>query len=126
MSERFYLESHEWVTHADDIVTLGVSDFAQEQLNDIVFVELPEVGRTVEPGEAIAVLESCKTAADVYTPVEGEIVEVNELLTKSPETVNQSPLNDGWLIKIKTSGFDPGSNDKLQSEEKYSSYVAAL
>ena len=112
-----FLSSHEWFRVEDDIVIVGVSDFAQRQLNDLVFVELPEVGRVVEKKEAIVVLESCKTASDVYSPVEGEIVEVNEALADQPELVNQSPFEDGWLFKVRVEDFDPDEPEYLSQEE---------
>jgi glycine cleavage system H protein len=99
-----YLKSHEWFSVADGVATVGVSDFAQEQLNDVVFVELPEVGRTVAKGESCCVLESCKAASDVYSPVAGEVVAANDALGDAPEKVNKAPLGDGWLFKVKLDG----------------------
>jgi glycine cleavage system H protein len=98
-----FAETHEWITVNGDIGTVGISDHAQKELGDIVFVELPKVGKTVKVGEEAAVLESTKAAADVYSPVSGTILEVNAKLSTASEMVNQSPENEGWLFKIKLS-----------------------
>lgn len=110
-----FLKSHEWLHVDGDVATVGVSDFAQQALNDVVFVELPDVGRSVTKGDAVAVLESCKAAADVYAPVSGEIIEVNDALGSRPEIVNQSPFGDGWLFKVRVAGFDPADPDYLDA-----------
>ena len=101
-----YTKEHEWVRLEGDVLTLGITDFAQDQLTDIVFVELPAVGRTVKAGEALVVLESVKSVADVFAPCAGEVVEVNTALEANPERVNESPYADGWLAKLKTAGAD--------------------
>lgn len=98
-----FSETHEWIELNDQIGTVGVSNFAQKELGDIVYVELPQVGKTVKAGEAAAVLESTKAAADVYSPVSGLIVEVNTALSAASEKVNESPEKEGWLFKIKVS-----------------------
>jgi glycine cleavage system H protein len=99
-----YLESHEWARlESDGTVTVGISDHAQSALGDLVFVEVPEIGKTVEKGAATAVVESVKAASDVYSPVSGEIVAVNEALSGAPELVNQDPYGQGWLFKVKPS-----------------------
>ena len=96
-----YAKTHEWTRENDDgSVTVGISDSAQDQLGDMVFIELPEVGQTVTAAEACAVVESVKAASDVYAPVGGEIVEVNEALVDSPETVNQDAYGEGWLFRL--------------------------
>lgn len=96
-----YAKSHEWVRSDDGgVVTVGITDHAQDQLGDVVFVELPEVGRKVKAGDAVAVIESVKTASDIYAPVSGEITAVNDALDARPETVNDSPYENGWLFKI--------------------------
>lgn len=96
-----YAKSHEWVRTDDgDVVTVGITDHAQDQLGDVVFVELPEVGRQVKAGDTVAVIESVKTASDIYAPVTGEITAVNDALDAKPETVNESPYGDGWLFRI--------------------------
>jgi glycine cleavage system H protein len=97
-----YLESHEWArAEADGTVTVGVSDHAQGALGDLVFVEVPEVGRALTKGEAAAVVESVKAASDVYSPVSGEVVAANDALSGAPELVNQDPYGQGWLFKVK-------------------------
>lgn len=98
-----YLDSHEWI--ADD-GTVGITDFAQDQLGDVVFVELPEVGDEVDAGEQVAVVESVKTASDIYAPVAGVITAVNEALDGSPELINEAPYGDGWLFKIEPANAD--------------------
>lgn len=102
-SDLRYSEEHEWVLVEGDIATIGISDFAQQQLGDVVFVELPEVGRTVARGAEIAVVESVKAASEIYAPITGEVVEVNEALSDEPAMVNQSPEDDGWFFKIRLS-----------------------
>lgn len=103
-SELRYAETHEWVRSQEDgIVTVGITDHAQHLLGDLVFVELPEVGRVVTAAEGCAVVESVKAASDVYSPVDGVIVEVNELLADNPELINQDPYEEGWILRIKTS-----------------------
>lgn len=99
-----YLASHEWVrVEADGTLTVGISDHAQAALGDLVFVETPDVGRTLKAGEAFAVVESVKAASDVYSPVSGEVLAVNEALGATPELINQAPYGDGWLMKIRPS-----------------------
>lgn len=99
-----YASSHEWVRIDDDgIATVGISDHAQEELTDLVYLELPEVGREVEAGEEIAVVESVKSASDIYSPIGGEVVEVNTKAEESPATINADPYGDGWLFRLKVS-----------------------
>ncbi|MBB6098657.1 glycine cleavage system H protein [Deinobacterium chartae] len=95
-----YLKSHEWVRVDGNIATVGITDFAQDQLGDVVYVELPQVGRTVSAGESVAVVESVKTASDIYSPASGTVIEVNDDLEGSPERVNESPYEGGWLFKV--------------------------
>ena len=104
MAERYYTESHEWVQAEGDVATVGITDFAQSQLGDVVFLELPSVGRMLEAGDSFGVVESVKAASDLYSPVSGSVVEVNEALSDNPETVNRDPLGDGWLIKVRLNG----------------------
>lgn len=111
-----YLESHEWAKIEDDgTVTVGISDHAQELLGDIVFVELPQVGSSIEKQADVAVVESVKAASDVYSPISGEIIATNENLENAPETVNSSPYDDGWFFKIKPTNIDEVS-DLLDAE----------
>src|SRR6267143_1589225 len=100
-SDLKYAKSHEWVKGAGEVATVGISDFAQQELTDVVFVELPQVGRRVSAGEACAVVESVKTASDIYSPVGGEITEVNKALSDDPGLVNRDPYGAGWFFKIK-------------------------
>lgn len=105
-----YAPSHEWLSPADGgVATVGITDYAQDQLGDVVFVELPEVGRQVEAGESVAVIESVKTASDIYAPVAGEVVEVNQALVDTPETINGDPYGQGWLFKLRPSQADAGA-----------------
>ncbi|MGC3980021.1 MAG: glycine cleavage system protein GcvH [Steroidobacteraceae bacterium] len=97
-----YVSSHEWVrTEADGTVTVGISDHAQAALGDLVFVETPEVGRKLSAGEAFAVVESVKAASDVYSPVSGEVIAANDALSATPESINQAPYGDGWIMKLR-------------------------
>lgn len=96
-----YARSHEWISEAEEgVVTVGITDFAQDQLGDVVFVELPRVGTRVSAGDPTAVVESVKTASDIYAPLDGEVVEVNEALEKAPEAINEDPYGSGWLFRL--------------------------
>lgn len=113
-----YTDSHEWIElGTDGIATVGVSDFAQKELGDIVYVELPTIGKKVIAGQEAAVLESTKAAADVYSPASGEIVKVNEKLGQEPELVNKAPEKEGWLFKVKISS--PSELDLLMEKADY-------
>ncbi|HLH69345.1 MAG TPA: glycine cleavage system protein GcvH [Candidatus Dormibacteraeota bacterium] len=113
MAERYYTETHEWVTVDGGVATVGITDFAQAQLGDVVFIELPRVGRLLEAGDAFGVIESVKAASDLYCPVSGTVLEVNESLNDHPERVNQDPYGQGWLIRIEVSGgLGPGLLDE--------------
>lgn len=112
-----YTEEHEWVLVEDDLVTVGITDFAQDSLGDIVFVELPEIGMKVEAGKAFGVVESVKAVSDIYSPITGEVVEVNEELPDTPEILNTSPYEDGWMVKIRLS--DPAELDDLLDADAY-------
>ena len=118
-----YTTSHEWAKAEDGVVTVGVTDYAQHELTDIVFIELPELGVEVKAGEACCVVESTKVASDIYAPVSGKIVAVNEDLVDSPNFVNESPYEKGWLFKIEAS--DLGELDNLKSHSDYADLVAA-
>ena len=102
-SELRYAKSHEWVRQAGDVVTVGITDHAQQELTDVVFVELPEVGRQLQAGEACAVVESVKTASDLYAPVSGEVIEVNQVVIDNPGLANSSPFDDGWFFRLRLS-----------------------
>ncbi len=112
-----YLETHEWARKDDDEVIVGISDYAQSTLSDVVYVELPEIGETIAKGDQLGVVESVKAAGDVYAPMSGEVVAVNEALEDAPELVNESPLGDGWLVRVKPS--DPGEWGGLLDVEAY-------
>jgi len=104
VADRYYTETHEWVQVDGDVATVGITDFAQSQLGDVVFLELPSVGRMLEAGDSFGVVESVKAASDLYSPVAGVVVEVNEALSDTPETVNREPYDGGWLIKVRLNG----------------------
>ncbi|MGB0748040.1 MAG: glycine cleavage system protein GcvH [Magnetospiraceae bacterium] len=124
MAKTKYSKDHEWVEVADGIATVGISDYAQEQLGDVVFVELPNVDREVDQGDEIAVIESVKAASELYAPVSGTVVEINEDLAEDPAVINADPLGEGWFLKISLS--DPSEIDDLMSEDDYQSYVDGL
>jgi len=105
-SELKFLSSHEWVLIEGDVATVGVSDYAQESLGDLVFVELPEVGTVIAAGDSVAVIESVKAASDSYAPVSGEVIEVNSELEDSPERINDDPYGDGWMYRVKMEDLD--------------------
>lgn len=111
-----FTETHEWVEAEGELLKIGISDHAQNQLGDIVYVELPEVGRTFEKGEEILVVESPKAAASIYAPVSGEIVQVNGDLESAPDTINQEPYGAGWLILIRPANMDEEKMDLLDYE----------
>lgn len=118
-----YIETHQWVRAADDgTATVGITDFAQYQLGDVVFVGIPEVGVTVNGGEEAGVAESVKSASDVFSPVTGEVIEVNEALEDEPELVNEDPFGDGWLFKVRLK--DSGELDGLMDAEAYATHCA--
>jgi len=115
LGERRYSETHEWVSVDGNVATVGITDYAQAQLGDVVFLELPRKGQHIAAGESFGVIESVKAASDLYAPVDGTIVEVNEKLATSPELVNSDPLGDGWLIKLEAASIP----DRLLDEEAY-------
>ena len=117
-----YSEDHEWVdAKEDDLVVIGITDFAQEQLGDLVYVELPEVGDECTKGENISVIESVKAASDLVAPVSGSIIEVNSRLEDEPEIVTEDSMGEGWFIKVKLS--DPEELDELMDEEAYNAFI---
>lgn len=121
--ELHYTESHEWVRlDSDDTILVGISDFAQHQLGDLVFVELPDVHAALDQGDELSVVESVKTAADVYAPISGEVIEVNQQLESRPELINQDPYGDGWICRIKPSDLD--ELDELMDADEYEAKVA--
>lgn len=119
-----YIDTHQWVRVSDDgTATVGITDFAQEQLGDVVYIGVPELGVTVNGGEEAGVAESVKSASDVFSPVTGEVVEVNEVLEDEPEKVNEDPYGDGWLFKVRLQ--DKGELDGLMDATAYAEHVAA-
>ena len=116
-----YAKSHEWVRLEGDIVTVGISDHAQSQLGDIVSLELPDVGSNLAKGDGLALVDSMKATSDIYAPVSGEVIEVNEALEDAPELVNESPYEDGWIAKLKIS--DPSELDTLMDHNAYRQMV---
>ena len=117
-----YSEDHEWVdAKEDDLVVIGITDFAQEQLGDLVYVELPEVGDECTKGENISVIESVKAASDLVAPVSGSIIEVNSRLEDEPEIVTEDSMGEGWFIKVKLS--DPAELDELMDEQAYNAFI---
>lgn len=119
---RYYTDEHEWIEVEGDIATVGITDYAQGQLGDIVFVELPKVGRSVRKAETAATVESVKAASDVYAPVSGEIVAVNDALTGEPALVNTDPAGGAWFFKVKLS--DKSELDGLMDEAAYKTHTA--
>ncbi len=119
-----YLASHEWARlEADGTVTVGISDHAQDALGDVVFVELPETGRSVQAGEEVAVVESVKAASDIYAPVAGTVIGVNDVLDAAPETVNDAPFDEGWFFKLQPA--DDNALNELLTPEDYRALCAA-
>jgi glycine cleavage system H protein len=117
-----YSKEHEWVATEESVATIGITDHAQEQLGEIVYIELPSVGEKISKDDPFGVVESVKAVSDIYAPVSGTVVEVNEDLPESPETVNEDPYGDGWLIKVKVS--DPDDFDDLMDPDEYTELVA--
>lgn len=125
MSEQLrFTKEHEWLLVKGNVIRIGISDYAQNELGDIVFVDLPSVGDTVEEGEGIAALESVKAVSDVYSPVSGEIVAVNEELEDSPELVNESPQDKGWIFEIEVEGVAPTGD--LMNQQEYEAFLKGV
>jgi len=124
MSETKYTQEHEWIRVEGDVGTVGITDYAQGQLGDVVYVELPAVGKAVKQGGDMAVVESVKAASEVYAPVSGEVVAVNDELTGAPETVNADAAGKGWFVKIKLG--DKAQLDALMDDAAYKKFVADL
>ncbi|MDB4797268.1 glycine cleavage system protein GcvH [bacterium] len=116
-----YASSHEWVSVEDDTATIGISDHAQEELTELVFIELPDLGRELTAGDTCAVVESVKTASDIYAPLSGEIIDTNDALDTQPGTVNDDPYGDGWFFKIRLT--NPKELDNLLSPDDYAEQV---
>ena len=121
---RYFTEDHEWIDVDGDIGTVGISDYAQSQLGDIVFVETPDEGKELTKGDDVAVVESVKAASDVYSPVSGTVIEGNPALADTPELVNEDPEGDGWFFKLTLS--DPSEVESLMDESAYAEFVSKL
>ncbi len=125
MSTMFYTEEHEWLRdEGDGTATVGITDFAQKELGDLVFVELPEIGKSIAKGAEAAALESVKAASDLYLPVAGTVVAVNDVIVEDPAKINDDPLGDGWFFKIKVS--DPAELKGLMDQAAYEAFVKSL
>jgi glycine cleavage system H protein len=119
-----YTKDHEWVRMEGDVAVIGISDYAQQQLGDVVYVELPPVGASFEQGKDMAVVESAKAASDVYAPISGEVVAANDALSGQPDLVNGSPQGDGWFVKLRAT--DKSQLDGLMDQAAYDDYVKGL
>ncbi len=124
MSDMKYTTDHEWIRVEGDSGVIGITDYAQEQLGDVVFVDLPDVGKNLSKGDEAAVVESVKAAAEVYAPLDGAVLEINEALTDAPGLVNTDPVGGGWFLKLQIS--DPGQLDGMMDEAGYADYVKGL
>lgn len=125
MSNLKFTEDHEWIRTEDDgVAAVGITDYAQDQLGEIVFVELPQVGQSVEHGADCAVIESVKAAGELKSPADGEVVAVNEVLVDAPETINTDPMGEGWILRIRPR--QPSQLDGLMDEAAYAAFVAGL
>ena len=117
-----YSKEHEWVATEDSVATIGITDHAQDQLGEIVFVELPAVGEKISKDDPFGVVESVKAVSDIYAPISGTVIEINEGLPETPEVVNEDPYGDGWLIKVKMT--DPSDLEDLMDNEEYAELIA--
>ena len=118
-----YTKEHEWVNAKDGVATVGITDYAQSELGDVVFVELPEAGKKLEAGKSFGTVESVKAVSEIYAPVSGEVVEANPTLRDKPETINSDPHGAAWLVKIKLA--NPAELEKLMDSAAYEAYIAA-
>jgi glycine cleavage system H protein len=119
-----YTEEHEWIFQDSDVCMVGITDYAQSELGDIVFVELPEVGEYIEQGQIFGTVEAVKTVAELYAPASGEVVEINQMLEESAEQINTDPYGAGWMIKIRTESH--GQLERLLSPQEYAELIAGL
>lgn len=116
-----YTKEHEWARVEDDIVIIGITDYAQDALGEIVYIELPSEGDEVTKGETFGALESTKSVSDLYAPISGEVVEVNEALLDSPEAINEDPYGEGWMVKVKP--YDPSELEDLMDSDEYTEFI---
>jgi len=121
VTEIKFSKEHEWIKKTDQAVIIGITEFAQEQLGDIVSIEFPQVASSFKQNEVMAIIDSVKASSDIYCPIDGEIIEINEKLSEAPELINQSPYEEGWIVKIKPS--NPEQIDFLLSKEQYDELV---
>ncbi len=124
MSELKFTKEHEWIKIKEGVAIIGISDFAQEQLGDIVSIELPKAGGMFGQGQTMAIVDSVKASSDIYAPISGEIIEVNEGLIEKPEMINESPYDSGWIAKIKPSNVE--EFESLMTKEKYDRYIGEI
>jgi len=122
--DRKYTKEHEWIKTDGDIATIGITDFAQDQLTDVVFVELPEIGKQVEQNGNLCVVESVKSVSDIFSPVSGEIVEVNKALENSPALINNDPFESGWIVKLKIKSETESA--QLMTPEEYNKFLTEI
>ncbi|HLE25701.1 MAG TPA: glycine cleavage system protein GcvH [Thermodesulfobacteriota bacterium] len=116
-----YTKEHEWARVEDDIVIIGITDYAQDALGEIVYIELPSEGDEVTKGETFGAVESTKSVSDLFAPISGEVVEVNEALLDSPEAINEDPYGEGWMVKVKP--YDPSELDDLMDSDEYTEFI---
>jgi len=121
MTEKRFTQDHEWVELSGDIATIGISDFAQDQLGDIVSIEFPEINSKFKQKDAMAIVDSVKASSDIYCPMDGTIIEVNEKLEEHPELINKSPYDEGWILKLKVSNIVQFEN--LMTQQQYEKFV---
>ncbi len=121
MAEKKFTKEHEWVEKSDQIIIVGITEFAQDQLGDIVSIELPQVSSSFKQNDVMIIIDSVKASSDIYCPVDGEIIEINEKLLEHPELINQSPYEEGWIVKIKPT--NPEQIDSLLSKDQYDKLV---
>lgn len=121
MNERRFTKTHEWVEKINQDIIVGITDFAQKQLGDVVSIELPQIGSSFKQNEAMAIIDSVKASSDIYCPMDGKIIEINEKLLEHPELVNKEPYDSGWIVKIKP--LDPKQFDLLLNKEQYDEIV---
>ncbi len=121
VAERKFTKEHEWVEKSDQIIIVGITEFAQDQLGDIVSIELPKIASSFKQNDVMVIIDSVKASSDIYCPVDGEIIEINEKLLEHPELINQSPYEEGWIVKIKPN--NPEQIDSLLSKEQYDELV---
>jgi glycine cleavage system H protein len=125
MADTFFTKDHEWIAIDGGVGTIGITNYAQEQLGDVVFVELPEISSKVEKGSELAVVESVKAASEVYAPISGEIIEINEAVVATPDLINSDPESSAWFVKVKVANAD-GETPELMDADAYAGFIAGL